>query len=60
MRAAIGHGPESGEDDAKERISGVVSGIAYGGLCITAVSILLGSGTSSSGGPQKAAGGVLG
>lgn len=61
VRAAIGHGPESGEDDAKERISGVVSGIAYGGLCITAVSILLGSGGGggASSHPGKTTGGVL-
>src|SRR6185312_4163394 len=32
VRAGIGHGPETGDDDAKDRISGVVSGIAYGAL----------------------------
>ena len=57
LRAAIGHGPEA-SDDTKERIAGFVSGIAYGALCITAVSILLGSG-GSSGSPDKATGGVL-
>src|SRR5215217_4524119 len=57
LRAAIGHGPES-SDDTKERVAGVASGIAYGALCITAVSILIGSG-SGSGSPDKATGGVL-
>ena len=57
LRAAIGHGPES-SDDTKDRIAGFASGIAYGALCITAVSILLGSG-GSSGSPDKATGGVL-
>ena len=61
LRAAIGHGPESGEDDTKERISGLVSGIAYASLCITAVTILLGSGGGggASSHPDKTTGGVL-
>jgi len=60
VRAAIGHGPETGEDDAKDRISGVVSGIAYAALCITAVKILIGSSSSSSSSKtEKATGGVL-
>jgi hypothetical protein len=60
LRAAIGHGPE-GADDAKERISGLVSGIGYAGLCVTAVKILAGSGGGSGGSkPHKATGGVLG
>jgi uncharacterized membrane protein YidH (DUF202 family) len=57
LRAAIGHGPDS-SDDTKERVDGVASGIAYGALCVTAVSILIGSG-GSSGSPDKATGGVL-
>jgi hypothetical protein len=57
LRAAIGHGPES-SDDTKERVAGVVSGIAYGAVCVTAVSILIGSG-GGSGSPDKATGGVL-
>jgi hypothetical protein len=57
LRAAIGHGPES-TDDTKERVDGVVSGIAYSALCVTAVSILIGSG-GGSGSPDKATGGVL-
>ena len=57
VRAAIGHGPES-RDSGKERLAGLASGIAYGLLCVAAVKILSASGTGS-GGPQKAAGGVL-
>ena len=57
LRAAIGHGPES-SDDAKERVGGVASGLVYGALCVTAVSILIGSG-GNSGSPDKATGGVL-
>jgi hypothetical protein len=58
VRAAIGHGPES-TDDTKERVAGLASGIAYGALFVTALSILLGSGGGGSGGPDKATGGVL-
>jgi Domain of Unknown Function (DUF1206) len=59
LRAALGHGPE-GADDTKERIGGLVSGLAYGALFITSLSILFGSGGgSSSRGPDKATGGVL-
>jgi hypothetical protein len=56
-RAALGHGPEA-DDDGKERVAGLASGIAYGLLCVTAVKIVAGSGGGSSG-PGKAAGGVL-
>jgi uncharacterized protein DUF1206 len=60
VRAGIGHGPETGDDDLKDRISGVVSGIAYGALGVTAVKILIGSsGSSSSSKTEKATGGVL-
>jgi hypothetical protein len=58
VRAAIGRGPEA-TDDTKERISGLASGIAYGLLCITAVSILIGSGGGGNN-PDKTTGGVLG
>ena len=61
IRAALGHGPEA-TDDTKDRIAGVVSGIVYAGLCVTALSILFGSG--SGGGPSShpgsTTGGVLG
>ena len=60
LRAALGHGPE-GADDAKERVDGVVSGIGYAALCVTAVKILAGSGGGGGGSnPDKATGGVLG
>src|SRR5829696_480004 len=58
VRAAIGHGPEA-TDDTKERLAGLASGIAYAMLCVTAVSILMGSG-GGSGDPGKTTGGVLG
>jgi hypothetical protein len=58
LRAAIGHGPES-SDDTKDRLDGAWSGIGYALLCVTAVSILIGSG-GSSGSPDKTTGGVLG
>jgi hypothetical protein len=46
-------------DDFKDRISGVLSGIGYGGLCITAVQIVAGA-SAGSGSPDKTTGGVLG
>src|SRR4029079_15974004 len=58
LRAAVGHGPEE-SDDGLERFKGLDSGIAYAGLFITCVAILLGSGGGSSS-PDKATGGVLG
>jgi len=59
VRAGIGHGPEA-TDDTKERLAGLASGIAYGALFVTALSILLGSGGGGSGGnPDRATGGVL-
>ena len=58
VRAAIGHGPEA-SDDVKERIDGLLSGISYAALFVTAVSILLGSGGGGSGSPDEATGGVL-
>jgi hypothetical protein len=60
VRAAIGHGTQD-EDSVGERVGGAVSGLAYAGLCITAVQILVGA--SSSGGvnsPKRTTGGVLG
>jgi hypothetical protein len=58
LRAAVGHGPEE-TDDGLERFKGLDSGIAYAGLFVTCVSILLGSSGGSSS-PDKATGGVLG
>jgi hypothetical protein len=58
-RAALGHGVEV-DDDAKARLDGVVSGIAYAGLCFTAIKLLAGSGGGGGGGADKTTGGVLG
>lgn len=59
VRATIGHGREA-EDSTFDRLSGIVSGIGYGSLCVTAVAILVGSGSSSSGSTSQTTGGVLG
>jgi Domain of Unknown Function (DUF1206) len=59
VRAIVGHGPESGEDDWKDRVAGIASGISYGLLCVTAVEILAGSGGGGSN-ADKTTGGVLG
>lgn len=59
VRAAIGHGTQD-RDTASQRLGGAASGLAYAGLCVTAVQILVGA--SSSGGtnsPKKTTGGVL-
>jgi hypothetical protein len=60
VRAGVGHGPE-GSDDTKERVAGVVSGLAYAALCVTAIKILVGSGGAggASSHPDKTTGGVL-
>lgn len=58
VRAAIGHGREA-EDSTFDRLGGVVSGVGYALLCVAAVEILIGSG-SSSGGTAQTTGGVLG
>ena len=57
VRAAVGHGRET-EDSAVERIGGLVSGIAYGSLCIAAIQIVTESGAGSSSADQPT-GGVL-
>lgn len=59
IRAAIGHGPE-GSDSGFDRLAAGASGVAYGAMCIIAVKILLGSGSSSSTSPKKAASGIFG
>ena len=59
VRAGIGHGTEQ-KDSAFQRIAGLVSGVAYAALCVTAVKIL--TGASSSGGsnsPKQTTAGVL-
>ncbi len=58
VRAVVGRGPES-EEDGKERIGGVVAGIVYALLCVSAVRILIGAGGSQSN-TDKTTGGVLG
>jgi hypothetical protein len=60
IRAGIGHGSEQ-DDGGLQRVAGLASGVAYAGLCVTAVKIL--TGVSSSGGsnsPKQTTGGVLG
>ena len=57
VRAALGHGPEA-DDDTKDRVSSLASGIAYAALSVTAIKILVGSG-GGGGNPDKATGGVL-
>jgi uncharacterized protein DUF1206 len=60
VRAALGHGPEA-NDDTKDRIRSLVSGIFYAGLAVTALQILFGSGDGGgpASNPDKATGGVL-
>jgi hypothetical protein len=59
VRAAIGHGTEQ-RDSGFQRVAGVVSGIAYAALCITAVKIVAGASSSSgSNNPRKTTAGVL-
>ena len=58
-RAAIGHGREA-RDSGFDRVNAVASGIVYAAFCVTAVSVLTGSGSSQSGNPHKATAGVLG
>ncbi len=60
VRAALGHGPEA-SDDTKDRVAGLVSGIAYAALSVTAITILAGSGGGGgpSNDPQGTTGGVL-
>ncbi|MFN8216589.1 MAG: DUF1206 domain-containing protein [Solirubrobacterales bacterium] len=59
-RAVVGHGAEQ-RDDTGDRVAALASGVVYAGLCVVAVGILAGSGSSSS--SQKAketTAGVLG
>ena len=60
LRAALGHGPEA-KDDTKDRLTCLVSGLAYAGLSVTAIKLLFGSGGGGGPGnnPDKATGGVL-
>ena len=57
VRGAIGHGPE-GADRGADRVAALASGLVYAGLCVLALRVLMGSGSSTS--PAKATGGALG
>lgn len=60
VRAGVGHGPE-GSDSGFERLAALASGIAYGGMCVLAIEILLGAGGGgTASGPKKGAAGVFG
>jgi hypothetical protein len=59
FRAALGRGPE-GSDSGFERLAALVSGLSYGALCLLAVEILIGSGSSSSSDPTSSTAGILG
>jgi hypothetical protein len=48
-----------GGKEAKDRVSALVSGIAYGTLCFTAIKLLVGAGASGKSGAKKTTGGVL-
>ena len=60
VRAALGHGPE-GKDSGFERLGGLGSGLVYGGLCVAAIEILMGSSSAgSSSNPDRTTAGVFG
>src|SRR5580765_8365481 len=58
FRAALGHGRE-GADRGIERVGALGSGIVYGLMCVVAVQILTGPGTSGSGNTSKTASDVF-
>jgi Domain of Unknown Function (DUF1206) len=58
VRAGIGHGTEQ-KDSGLERVAGLVSGVGYAALCVTAVKILTGASSGGSNSPKKATAGVL-
>jgi len=55
LHGLLGHGPED-SDSALDRVSAVVSGVIYAGLCAIAVEILLGSGGGSENAHKTTAG----
>jgi uncharacterized protein DUF1206 len=59
FRAALGHGRE-GSDQGIERLGAFGSGIVYGLLCVFAVEILTGSGSSSGKGAKQTTADVFG
>ena len=58
FRAALGHGRE-GTDSGIERLGALGSGIVYAAMCVVAVQILTGPGTSGKGNAKKTAGDVF-
>lgn len=48
-----------GAEDAKDRIGALVSGVAYGTLCVTAVRLVVGAGASGKSGAKQTTGGVF-
>src|SRR5262245_22821559 len=58
-RAVLGHGPE-GSEGGLDRIGAFAGGLVYGGLCVIAVRVLLGSSDNSSGQTHRATAGALG
>lgn len=59
FRAALGHGRE-GSDQGIERLGAFGSGIVYGLMCVLAVEILTGSGSSSGKGAKQTTADVFG
>jgi hypothetical protein len=59
FRAALGHGRE-GADKGIARIGALGSGLVYAALCVVAVQILTGPGTSGQGNTKKTAADVFG
>jgi Domain of Unknown Function (DUF1206) len=59
FRAVLGHGPE-GSDSGFQRLAALASGLVYGGLCVLAIEILIGSGSSSTTDPKSSSAGILG
>jgi hypothetical protein len=61
VQAFFGNGPEGGGDHSTMgRVVAASSGLAYAAMCVLAVTILLGTSTSSSSSPHKSTAGVLG
>jgi uncharacterized protein DUF1206 len=58
VRAAVGHGREQA-DDTKKRLDSAFSAFGYAALFVTAVKIIIGSGSGGGGDPSKTTGGVL-
>jgi hypothetical protein len=59
-QAFIGDTPEAGHQSGLDRLGALGSAAAYATFCVLAISLLLGSSSSSGHTPQKATAGVLG